>query len=74
MMEEQAASRVHRLGQTREVTVNHYIVKDSVEEVSSSSISFRIANSGPSQRIKRVQTHKIQIAELSVVRHKKLTT
>lgn len=34
MMEEQAASRVHRLGQTREVTVNHYIVKDSVEEVS----------------------------------------
>jgi SNF2 family DNA or RNA helicase len=38
MMEEQAASRVHRLGQIREVTVNHYIVKDSVEEVSSSSI------------------------------------
>lgn len=41
MMEEQAASRVHRLGQTREVTVNHYIVKDSVEEVSFRSILIR---------------------------------
>lgn len=34
MMEKQAAARVHRLGQTREVTVNRYIVKNSVEEVS----------------------------------------
>jgi SNF2 family DNA or RNA helicase len=33
MIEEQAASRVYRLGQQREVTINRYIVKDSVEEV-----------------------------------------
>lgn len=33
MLEEQAASRVHRIGQTREVTVNRYIVENSIEQV-----------------------------------------
>jgi SWI/SNF-related matrix-associated actin-dependent regulator of chromatin subfamily A3 len=37
-MEEQAATRVHRLGQTRQVTINRYTVKDSLEEVSFSQI------------------------------------
>ena len=33
MAEEQAFDRVHRLGQTREVIVIRYIVRDSIEEV-----------------------------------------
>jgi SWI/SNF-related matrix-associated actin-dependent regulator of chromatin subfamily A3 len=33
MVEEQAAARVHRIGQTKEVTVWRYIVQDSIEEV-----------------------------------------
>lgn len=33
MLEEQAASRVHRIGQTREVTINRYIVENSIEQV-----------------------------------------
>jgi len=31
-VEEQAIDRVHRMGQTEEVTVWRYVVKDSVEE------------------------------------------
>lgn len=33
MAEEQAFDRVHRMGQTRAVTVIRYIMKDSIEEV-----------------------------------------
>ncbi|CAF9936196.1 MAG: DNA helicase rad5 [Heterodermia speciosa] len=32
MAEEQAFDRVHRMGQTRAVTVIRYIMKDSIEE------------------------------------------
>jgi len=35
MVEAQAVDRVHRIGQKRDVKVTRYIVKDSVEEVSS---------------------------------------
>jgi SNF2 family DNA or RNA helicase len=35
MTEEQALDRVYRLGQRREVLALRYIVKDSIEEVSS---------------------------------------
>jgi SWI/SNF-related matrix-associated actin-dependent regulator of chromatin subfamily A3 len=31
-VEEQAADRVHRLGQTREVSIHRYVVKNSIEE------------------------------------------
>jgi hypothetical protein len=41
MIEEQAASRVHRIGQKREVTINRYIVRDSVEEVYTLTIPSR---------------------------------
>ena len=34
MLEEQALDRVHRIGQTKPVTIIRYIVKDSIEEVS----------------------------------------
>lgn len=34
MAEAQAVDRVHRIGQTREVQVIRYCVKDSIEEVS----------------------------------------
>jgi SNF2 family DNA or RNA helicase len=37
MVEAQAAARVHRIGQQREVHIYHYIVKDSVEEVTDNS-------------------------------------
>jgi SWI/SNF-related matrix-associated actin-dependent regulator of chromatin subfamily A3 len=33
MVEEQAAARVHRIGQERDVSIIRYIVKDSIEEV-----------------------------------------
>ena len=33
MAEEQAVDRVHRMGQTRPVTITRYYVKDSIEEV-----------------------------------------
>lgn len=33
MIEEQALDRLHRLGQTREVTTIRYIMQDSFEEV-----------------------------------------
>ena len=36
MAEEQAFDRVHRMGQTRAVTVTRYVMKDSIEEVTSS--------------------------------------
>lgn len=39
MLEEQSLNRVHRIGQTRDVIVNRYIVSNSIEEVSSSSIT-----------------------------------
>lgn len=35
MAESQAVDRVHRIGQTREVTVTRYCVRESIEEVSS---------------------------------------
>lgn len=34
MAEAQAVDRVHRIGQTRDVKITRYIIKDSVEEVS----------------------------------------
>jgi uncharacterized membrane protein len=34
MAEAQAVNRVHRIGQTRNVTVTRYIVDDSIEKVS----------------------------------------
>ena len=39
MVEEQAAGRVHRIGQTRPVTINRYIVENSIEEVRKSSLA-----------------------------------
>jgi hypothetical protein len=38
MVEAQALDRVHRLGQTRNVTATKYIIEDSFEEVLFSSI------------------------------------
>jgi DNA polymerase III psi subunit len=35
MIEEQALCRVHRVGQTRDITTIRYLVRDSFEEVSS---------------------------------------
>lgn len=40
MAEAQAVDRVHRIGQTREVEVVRYCVKDSIEEVSQSFPKF----------------------------------
>ena len=38
MVEEQALDRVHRLGQTKDVTTVRYVIKDTWEEVSRCSI------------------------------------
>lgn len=40
MAEAQAVDRVHRIGQTREVEVVRYCVKDSIEEVRQSFPNF----------------------------------
>lgn len=40
MAEEQALDRVHRMGQTRDVVATRYVVKNSIEEVSSMVPSF----------------------------------
>ena len=72
MMEEQAAARVHRPGQTREVTINRYIVKNSVEEVSFfTKLAFLSLSIIFHQVIRAKQTEKRGIAELSDQRDKK---
>ncbi len=38
MVEEQALDRVHRFGQTKDVTTVRYVIKDTWEEVSRYSI------------------------------------
>lgn len=38
MAEEQALDRVHRMGQLQEVVATRYVVKNSIEEVSSRSV------------------------------------
>lgn len=44
MIEEQALSRIHRLGQTRNVTMIRYRVRGSFEEVRFCPISGQIAS------------------------------
>ena len=44
MAEEQAIDRVHRMGQTRPVTVTHYYVKESIEEVRECLASRNVPN------------------------------
>jgi SNF2 family DNA or RNA helicase len=40
MVEEQSLSRVHRMGQTNEVTTIRYVMKNTIEEVSFYIYSF----------------------------------
>jgi hypothetical protein len=42
MAEAQAVDRVHRIGQTREVEVIRYCVKDSIEEVSRPTVDLTV--------------------------------
>lgn len=42
MAEAQAVDRVHRIGQTREVEIIRYCVKDSIEEVSRPTVDLAI--------------------------------
>ena len=66
MVEEQAAARVHRIGQTRPVTIYRYIVEDSVEEVKDTlaKLSSILLITSTGQRIRNMQKRKIWYAEL----------
>ena len=51
MVEDQALDRVHRIGQTKEVTTVRYIVKKTLEEVRYPQHYSRICNEGADIRI-----------------------
>lgn len=68
MVEAQAAARVDRLGQTKDVMIIRYIVKHSIEEVHSTEeiyISGKLEANPVFQRIQARQKKKILYAKFS---------
>jgi SWI/SNF-related matrix-associated actin-dependent regulator of chromatin subfamily A3 len=59
MVEEQALARIHRIGQTKEVMTIRYVMKDSLEEVISTSASNH-------QRLIFIARHKSSESEEAV--------
>lgn len=57
MVEEQALDRVHRFGQTEDVTTVRYVIKDTWEEVSRYSI-YRSREPDQTQKIIALQKKK----------------
>lgn len=68
MVEAQAASRIDRLDQTKDITIWRYIVRDSIEEVSSvyavllPCIEARLTHE--TQHVRSRQTGKLELAQL----------
>ena len=66
MVEDQAFDRVHRIGQTKEVTTVRYIVKNTLEEVRLCQyprLIFRMPDLISGQSIRHQQTKKRNLAE-----------
>jgi len=67
MVEAQAAARVDRLDQTKDVYIYRYVVKDSIEEVCSRHpIPLRKRANVAGQSIRNAQRVKLKDVELSV--------
>ena len=67
MAEEQALSRIHRMGQTKPVVTVRYIMQDSIEEVSVSlCYGDMIFLAETLQNIHELQRRKLKLAALTV--------
>ncbi len=66
MAEEQALSRIHRMGQTKAVKTVRYIMQDTIEEVSIFSPSRRDNLDQKLQNIYELQQRKLKLAALTV--------
>jgi len=63
-IEEQASERIHRMGQTKEVTTVRFFIRDSFEEVSPNSSRFLLELQLPNrcQHVMEVQQSKKDLA------------
>jgi hypothetical protein len=71
-LEEQALARIHRLGQTREVTTVRFFIRNSFEEVRFRSLDFNSTNSVltmASQQVIELQASKKQLAGVILSPH-----
>ena len=68
MAEEQALSRIHRMGQTKPVVTVRYIMQDSIEEVSVLLLSrcYDIFFAETLQNIYELQRKKLKLAALTI--------
>ena len=67
MAEEQALSRIHRMGQTRPVVTVRYIMQDSIEEVCDSLCCHDMIPFAKSlQNIYELQRKKLKLAALTI--------
>lgn len=68
MSEEQALDRIHRIGQTREVTTVRYIIKDSFEEVRGIVVRTCGFADMDQKNVVALQRKKRDLAELTLFR------
>ena len=65
MVEAQAAARVDRLDQTKDVVILRYLVKNSIEQVFERRYGNQSLNLSDLQNIAARQRHKLWLAKLS---------
>jgi SNF2 family DNA or RNA helicase len=69
-LEEQALARIHRIGQTREVTTVRFYVRDSFEEVSCLIFPYALIQALiQPQRVMELQASKKQLAGVLLSQH-----